>query len=246
MSDKSPRLMLLTVILVMLAVDIPAQDDACKLKLSELPAAPELSGFRMGMTMDQVKARVPQVMFGRTDDLGTSKTSINPYFDPKIDKAGFADVRTVSLDFLDGRVTSLWIGYEPTFKWPSVDDFVKGISQSLSLPDAWTPWKLQGRQMKCADFQLTVSTIAQGPSFRILDLSADETLTARRIAKEEEKEALTENNEEEPEIVGDRQTRMYYPVDCQTTQVIRESNRITFKTVLEAEKAGYKPAKQCK
>ena len=224
-----------------------AQDGQCKVKLSELPQAAELSGFRIGMTMDQVKARVPQVIFGRTDDLGVSKTSINPYFDPKIDKSGFADVRTVSLDFLDGRVTSLWIGYESTFKWPTVADFVEGISKSLSLPDAWLPWKMQGRQMKCADFQLTVSSVAQGPSFRILDLTAEATFTARRVAKEEEKEALAESSEEAAaEIVGDKQSKVYYPADCDVAKEISESNRATFKTALEAEKAGYKRSKECK
>jgi len=228
---------------------VVAQDSQCKIKLSELPQAAELSGFRMGMTMDQVKARVPQVVFGRTDDLGTLKTSINPYFDSRIDKSGFADVRTVSLDFLDGRVTSLWIGYEPTFKWPTVADFVKGISQSLSLPDAWSLWKSQGQQMKCADFQVTASSVAQGPSFRILDLAADATLTARRIAKEEKKAALAENskeNEAEAEILGDKQSKIYYPADCEVAKEIGASNRTTFKTALEAEKAGYKPAKECK
>src|SRR5687767_14159001 len=181
----SPHLHLVTFAFLLLAAgNIVAQDSQCKVKLSELPQAAELSGFRMGMTMDQVKARVPQVIFGRTDELGTSKTSINPYFDPRIDKTGFVSVRTVSLDFLDGRVTSLWIGYESTFKWPTVADFVKGISQSPSLPDAWSPWKVQGQQLKCADFQVTLSSVAWGPSFRILDLTADATLTARRFAKE--------------------------------------------------------------
>jgi len=224
---------------------VVAQDSQCKVKLSELPQAAELSGFRMGMTMDQVKARVPQVVFGRTDHLGTSKTSINPYFDSRIDKSAFADVRTVSLDFLDGRVTSLWIGYEPTFKWSTVADFVKGISQSLSLPDAWSPWKSQGQQLKCPDFQVTVSSVARGPSFRILDLTAGETLTARRIAKEEEKEAPAENKEEEAKILGDKKSKIYYPADCEVAKEISKSNRTIFKTALEAEKAGYKPAKEC-
>jgi hypothetical protein len=226
--------------------NVAGQDRQCRIKLSELPQAAELSGFRMGMTTDQVKARVPQVKFGQTDDLGVSKTSINPYFDPKIDKSGFADVRTVSLDFLDGRVTSLWIGYDPTFKWPTVVDFVEGISQSLSLPDAWVPWKSQGQQMKCADFQLTVSSVAQGPSFRILDLTADAVFNARRIVKEEEKEALVENGEEAAEIVADRQSKVYYPADCDAATEISESRRTTFKSAFEAEKAGYKPAKDCK
>lgn len=226
--------------------NVAAQDSQCKAKLSDLPQAAELSGFRLGMTMDQVKARVPQVVFGRTDELGTSKTSINPYFDSRIDKSGFADVRTISLDFLDGRVTSLWIGYDSSFKWPTVAGFVKGISQSLSLPDAWSPWKSQGQQLKCADFQATVSIVAQGPSFRILDLSADAALTARRIAQEEEKEALAEAAEQEPEIFGDKQSKIYYPADCEVATEISAANRVTFKTALEAEKAGYKPAKECK
>jgi Metal binding domain of Ada len=231
---------------LLLAESVPAQDTECKVKLSELPQAAEFSGFRIGMTRDQVKARVPQVVFGRTDDLGTSKTSINPFYDSRIDKTGFADVRTISLDFLDGRVTSLWIGYDPTFKWPTVAEFVKGISQSLSLPDAWSPWKSQGQQMKCADFRLTVSIVARGPSFRILDLTADATLTARRFAKEEESEALAENNAEEAEIVGDKQTKIYYPFDCELAKEISKENRTTFRTAQEAEQAGYKPAKECK
>ena len=243
----SPHLNLVAFVFLLLAAgNIVAQDSQCKVKLSELPQAAELSGFRMGMTMDQVKARVPQVVFGRTDELGTSKTSINPYFDPRIDKTGFVGVRTVSLDFLDGRVTSLWIGYESTFKWPTVADFVKGISQSLSLPDAWSPWKVQGQQLKCADFQVTLSSVAGGPSFRILDLTADATLTARRFAKEEEKEALAEDGEEAAEILGDKHSKVYYPADCEMAKEISESNRTTFKNPSEAEKAGYRLAKECK
>lgn len=227
------------------AVNISAQVTECKVKLSQLPAAAELSGFRIGMTMDQVKARVPQVVFGRTDKFGTSKTSINPYFDPKIDKSGFADVRTVSLEFLDGRVTSIWIGYEPTFKWSTVDTFVKGISQALSLPPAWSPWKSQGQQLKCADFQVTVSLIARGPSFRLLDLASQEILTARRVDEEEENEAL-ENREPAVEFIADSVTKFYYPADCELVKEVSESHRTSFKTALEAEKAGYKPAKECK
>lgn len=243
---QSPCLRMVALWVVLLAVgNVEAQVDQCKVKLNDVPPAAELSGFRMGMTMDQVKARVPQVIFGRTDDLGTLKTSINPYFDSRIDKSGFADVRTISLDFLDGRVTSLWIGYDSSFKWPTVADFVKGISQSLSLPNAWSSWKLQGQQLKCADFQVTVSSVAGGPSFRILDLTADATLAARRVVREEEKEALAEEGEA-AEVIGDMQSKIYYPGDCEMGKQINASNRATFKTTSEAEKAGYKPGKECK
>src|ERR1044072_5824981 len=99
------------------AVSVCAQDAKCTLKLAELPDAPELFGFRVGMTTVQLKERVPQVTFGRADDFGVLKTSISPDFDPQMNKAGLAGIRTASFDFLDGKLTSLWLGYDSSFKW---------------------------------------------------------------------------------------------------------------------------------
>jgi hypothetical protein len=228
-------------LILLCAGSVFAQDRQCTLKLAQLPDAPELLGFRMGMTKDQVKVRVPQVAFGRTNEFMVSKTSINPDFDPRIDKSTFAGARTVSLDFLDGRITSLWLGYDNSFKWHTVPEFVEGISQSLHLPDAWTSWKSRGQQLRCADFQMTVSIVAEGPSFRILDENAEETLTARRVAKEEQG-----SEEEAPEaIVADRQSKIYYSRGCRPANEIKESDLVTFKTSEDADKAGYSRAKQC-
>ncbi len=90
-----------------------------------------------------------------------------------------------------------------------------------------------------------VTSVAQGPSFRILDLTADEIFTARRNAKEEQKEAL-EQSVEEAEIIGDKHSKVYYPADCELAKEVSEANRTAFKTALEAEKAGYKAATGCK
>lgn len=202
---------LIPVLILLCAGSVSAQDNQCPLKLSDLPDAPELFGFRMGMTTDQVKARVPQVVFGRTDEFVGSKTSINPDFDPRISKSTFAGVRTVSLDFLDGRLTSLWFGYDSTFKWSTVPDFIKGISESLRLPSAWSHWKTRGQQLRCADFQMTVSMLGEGASFRIVDSTAEQTLAERREAKEQldSKEAETS-----AEIVADRKSKTYYTENC--------------------------------
>src|SRR5215203_2568028 len=145
----------------------------CTKKVGELPAAPELLGFQLGMTKDQIKARVPQTVFGRPDPFGVTKTTINPYFDPSIDKTKFEGVRSISLDFLDERLTSLWIGFDETFKAHNVEEFVRLISTSLQIPANWSSWRGRGQQLQCADFQLTVTTVAGGPSFRILDIPAE-------------------------------------------------------------------------
>jgi hypothetical protein len=222
----------------------------CTKKISELPASPELLGFQLGMTKAQIKARVPQTDFGRTDHFGVSKTTINPYFDPRIDKTKFEAVRSISLDILDERLTSIWIGFDENFKAHTIEEFVKLISQSLQLNGNWSSWKSKGQQLRCADFQLFVTTVANGPSFRILDTAAEELVAERRQAKEEqdslaEAAASTENTEATTEIVGDKQTKTYYPNGCQPTREIPEANKITFKTTAEAEKAGFKVAKNC-
>jgi hypothetical protein len=166
-----------------------AQDSKCTLKLADLPNAPELFGFRMGMTHEQVKARVPRVQFGKANEFGVSKASISPDFDPEMDKTSLTGVRTISFDFLDDRLTSLWLGYDSTFKWQTVDDFVKGISAVLHLPNSWQTWKVRGQQMTCGDFQLTLGIVSEGPSFHIIDLPAEQTIAVRRQELEDKKEA---------------------------------------------------------
>ena len=221
----------------------------CTKKLDELPAAPELLGFRLGMTKEQVKTHMPQTVFGRTDPFGVSKTTINPHFDPKMDKTKFEGVRSISLDLLDDRLTSLWIGYDDNFKVTTIDDFVKLISQSLQVPlKSWSSWRSRGQQLRCADFQLIVTTVAGGPSLRVLDVAAEETVATRRQAKEEQDslaESVANDVSETPQIVADKQTRTYYLSTCRPEKEIVEANRITFKTTDEAEKAGFKLAKNC-
>ena len=187
------------------------------------------------MTFDQVKARVPQVQFGRSDEIGLTKTSINPLYDPRFDKTAFADIRTISFDFLDGKLTTLWIGYEGSFKWQSVDEFVTGISKSLNLAGLWSP-KRGGQQLRCDGFTVFVALIAGSPSIRLSDDAADETIATRR----EEVTAAAEAR-----VIADKITKLYYPADCEAGEKIAPPDRLVFKDKDEAEKAGYKLAKDC-
>jgi hypothetical protein len=172
-------------LLVLCAASTLAQENRCALKLADLPDAPELFGFRPGQTSLQIKTRLPRAAIGKENELGISKMNVSPDFDPLMDKSTLAGVRTLSIDFLDGRVSSLWFGYDNTFKWKTVPDFVRGISRSLHLPDAWQPWKTRGQQLKCADFEMTVVFVAEGPSFHLVDENAEQTVNARRQAEEE-------------------------------------------------------------
>ena len=240
------RPLLLSFLFLLLVQSAPAQ---CTKKLSELPEAPELLGFRLGMTKEQIKARVPQTSFGRTDPFGVSKTTINPYFDPNIDKTKFEGVRSVSLDLLDERLTSLWIGFDETFKAKTVEEFVKLISQSLQLSGEWSSWRSRGQHLRCADFQLIVTTVAGGPSFRLLDVAAEDVVAARRQAKEEQDSLAEANGDAEStetnEVTGDMKSKTYYTSGCRPQKEISEANKVVFKNRADAEKAGFKLAKNC-
>jgi hypothetical protein len=220
------------------AATASAQPATCALKIDQLPESAELRGFHVGMTFEQAKAHVPQVQLARPDEFGVAKISINPYYDPSFDKTVFADVRTISLDFLDGRLVSLWIGYESSFKWQTLDAYVAGISKSLNLPAAWSV-KRGGRQLNCDGFTVFVSMIAGSPSIRISDDAAQETIATRR------EEAAAAAEAAAALVIGDQGTKLYYPSDCSALTKVRESNRIKFKDKDEAEKAGFKLAKDC-
>ena len=225
----------LLVVLLLTAKAVSAQPPACTLKIDQLPNVAELRGFHLGMTYEQVKTRVPQIQFGPADQFGVTKTSINPSFDRSFDQASFADVRTISLDFLDGRLINLWIGYESTFKWQTLDDFVTGISKALNLPAGWSV-KRGGRQLTCDGFSVLASLIAGSPSIRFTDDPAQETIAMRREEAAAAAEAM---------VVGDMRSKTYYSSDCDGRDVIPVPSRITFKDKEEAEKAGYKLSKDC-
>lgn len=242
------RALLFPLLLLLLAESAPAQ---CTKKMNELPAAPELLGFHLGMTKEQIKARVPQTQFGRADHFGVTKTTINPYFDPSIDKTKFEGVRSVSLDLVDDRLTSLWIGFDETFKIKTADEFIKTISQSLQVNGNWSSWRSKGQQLRCADFQLIVTTVAGGPSLRLLDTAAEDLIAERRRVKEEQDSmaeanaTASETDEAAVEIIADKKSKTYYPNGCQPLKEISAGNKVVFKTAAEAEKAGFKAAQNC-
>jgi hypothetical protein len=160
-------------------------DAKCALTSDQLSKAAELKGLWPGMTLEQVKQVVPSLEMGRKDEFGLSKTSFSPDFNPKIDKAAFQGVRTVSLDFLDDHLFSVWIGYNDTFKWKTADEMVRAISQSLKLTGVWEA-KSRGQQLTCGDYQLVVSMVAGAPTLRVTYEKARETWEQRRTEKENE------------------------------------------------------------
>lgn len=175
------------------ALSAPAQENKCALKIAELKQAPELYGLRLGMTTDQARAVVPAIQISPKDDIGFATTSFSPDFNPQMDKAAFAGVRTVSLEFLDGKLFTLWIGFNSSYKWKTLEEFVPGMSMALGLPPgAWAVSSAR-QTLECSDVQLVASMIAQGPSIRLTDKNVKELWEQRRTEREEKRTAESED-----------------------------------------------------
>jgi hypothetical protein len=174
------------VFLFLLTATSFAQENNCALKLSHLKPAPEAFGFRLGMTVEEVKAIVPTLPMGKADDLGVMKTSFSPRFDPKIEKEKFENVRTVSFEFFDGKLMDLWIGYTSEFKWATLDEFLPQMSASFGLPI--NGWKTKGieRRLDCEEFLVEAKMIAAGPSIHFMDKVAKKLWEERRAQMAEE------------------------------------------------------------
>ena len=184
--DNMPlkKLTLILALVFACACSAYAQETKCTVKLADLPSIPELRGFHAGMTIEQVKARLPKVQIRPADEFGFTSLNIFPDYETGIDKASFEGVRTVSLEFLDGRVTSLWIGYDKTFKWQALDEFASAMAAALKLPNSWRT-KFRTRLMDCADFAVAVIPVGDSPSIKITDEAARELLESRKAAKQE-------------------------------------------------------------
>jgi len=212
-----------------------SQTPACTLKPDQLKPAADLYGLRLGMTAQDVKKALPLVEFGAADRLGVMRTSFNPHFDARVGKEAFPDVRTISLDFLDNKLATVWIGYENTFKWPRLDSFIANFSQSLGVSPDWQ-LKRNGRELDCDGFSIVAQMIGGGPSLRISDEVAQNVATARLA------EAI---DADEQQVVGDQRTKHYYSSDCSEKDSVPPASRTVFKNKELAEKAGYTLAKDC-
>jgi len=180
------RLVSILALLILCASACSAQESRCVAKVAELPTPSELRGFRIGMTTAEVKARLPKLQSPPADEFGFASLNIFPDHEPRVEKdKAFEGVRAISVDFLDGRVFSFWIGYDKTFKWQTLDEFASGIIEALKLPGTWRT-RLRARLLDCADFTLAVIPVGQSPSLKVTDNAAKDLWERRKAAKEDD------------------------------------------------------------
>jgi hypothetical protein len=149
------------------------QAQVCTLTVEQ---APELRGFRLGMSLDQVKTRIPNIQV-RQLEFGLSDASAS-----NLDAALYKGVVAIGFDFLDDRLVSLHVYYE-SVPWKSADQFAARVSESLKLPDAWKTSQGWSKDLKCAGFDVVAQS---SPTVITLSVPGYNEILKQRRAQHEE------------------------------------------------------------
>lgn len=148
-----------------------------------LEKAPELWGFRLGMTVDELKARYPTVNLSRQDSFGLMTGVIYAVDANKAQKNYkwlLSGVSSVSLDFIDGKLSYVGVLYGLEFNFPDVDSYTTRLSNDYKMPFAWQPSKdlSEVREMRCTGFDM-FAFVRYGTAFGLFDAAATSSLDKR-------------------------------------------------------------------
>jgi|GEM_PF-1987967 len=122
----------------------------------------ELRGFRLGMSLEVVQRRIPNIKMQSSDQFGYARVRILPGINITRTQGDRLDLKGVSaafLDFLDNHLTDIYMLYDNSIKWDNADEFISRISEVLKIPNRWQPFRenessLTGdlKSLKCGPF----------------------------------------------------------------------------------------------
>jgi len=159
-----------------------AQENRCALTLNQ---SPELGGLRLGMTIEQFRARFKIVEREPADDYGVATLQL----EPTVGQVKEAAVRDISIELIKERIVSIRLVYTASTSAADYRGFTTGLSQSLRLPPAWKAVTVGSMvtemQMECAGFKISARLIgAKIPVVYLSALEAEQTLSRRQAEKE--------------------------------------------------------------
>ena len=192
---SSIRFSMLAAIIIVCAAAVYGQKQPQKqLPLSVCPVrqAPELVGFRLGMTTAEVKESLADSsMFDSRmsshNEVGSSAVNI-PAAD--LNPEAGDGIESVNLTFVDNRLSQIKVTYNSASQWDGVQDFFARESQRLSLPKPNGPDSLQGSggnekyAVRCEAFTAVLAyAFGVSPNIIVSDVAARKTVDNRREAE---------------------------------------------------------------
>jgi Domain of unknown function (DUF6916) len=159
-----------------------------------------INGIKLGMTAQQVLALFPgskddeevRANLAQPSELGISNLIIRPQ--QYSSKADFEGISQIILTLLDGRVSTLYVGYDAP-QAENLDDAVTKFSKGRKLPPAGS-WKAyqglddQLKTMKCKDFEISVFAGGKNVNVnyvKLVDMVAQQKLKERKAKMKKSK-----------------------------------------------------------
>lgn len=175
-----------------------AQDSKCT-----LDQAPELRGFRLGMTISEVDAKLNwglSSVLNPADEIGVKEEAVGPL--RLKDQEQARGIRKITLEFLDDRLSYIEVSYDDSVKWDSLDQFASKISEILKLPNEWEkPFSVSddssgntltatAKKLVCAGFNVGVILTSTNQAVLMLGEAG------LKAAKEKRREVLKEKRQQ--------------------------------------------------
>ena len=169
----------------------PEPKSNCSLTMA---GAPNIKGLKLGMTPDEVLALFPNSkedeevrkhLSQTPSQFGVSDFIIRP--EKFGSKEKFKDITQITFNLLDGRVSTLTVGFNGP-EHTHVDQFVSKFIEGTNLPpvDQWQGYEGMDTQMKtlfCKDFEVRAFIGGEGGKLNYVlmrDLEAEKTLKERK------------------------------------------------------------------
>lgn len=170
--------------------------------------APSIGGLRLGMSAEQAVALFPSLKLSPPDKVGVSNgilsrndLSRNQFFE---------GVQTVLLQFTEGRLFFIHVGYPVTNQWNSKDEFITTIAQKLNINGDWKPfynWQdknvrdlesLRSVGIECAGFRLSAGIGIEGLGGDQFPRYELEDMNVLRILRQRAEELRRREEEKKP------------------------------------------------
>lgn len=172
--------------------DFPATQK-CSLTLAQSPA---IRGLKLGMGVEEVLRQFPgssdephirNALSMADKEFGIARFAVSAR--PQASESRFAGINGLSFEFMDSRLSSLWVQYAGP-EWRSIDEFISRLSEPLNLPgpNAWEPSNLSiQKTLKCAGFEMRAFVGESSLSSLLLRNPAADQIVKERQSAEKEK-----------------------------------------------------------
>ena len=123
------KLNLLKLCLVALFLNSCAVEKPCTLIPEQ---APELRGFKLGLSLPEVRQKFPDFPQPKELEYGKAIAKVYPW---QVSEQNA--LKDIEIEFVDNRIVKIEVFYNDELKWKSADEFAQKTGEAMKLDGTW-------------------------------------------------------------------------------------------------------------